>query len=125
MSLFGKAKEHTPLPPVAAWEYRCGDGRYWGFHYRLTRREGKSYLAYSRVMPERIESIPVQEELWQQLEELAGRYGVAEWVGFERRRPRTDRTKRWLLYLVFEDAIKMMKEVVREKLRTFGSAGRI
>ena len=28
-------------------------------------------------------------------------------------------------YLVFEDAIKMMKEVVREKLRTFGSAGRI
>lgn len=28
-------------------------------------------------------------------------------------------------FLVYEDAIKMMKEVVREKLRTFGSAGRI
>ena len=27
--------------------------------------------------------------------------------------------------LVYEDAMKMMKEVVREKLRTFGSAGRI
>jgi len=26
---------------------------------------------------------------------------------------------------VYEDAMKMMKEVVREKLRTFGSAGRI
>lgn len=28
-------------------------------------------------------------------------------------------------FLVYEDAIKMMKEVVREKLRTFGCAGRI
>ncbi len=28
-------------------------------------------------------------------------------------------------FIVYEDAIKMMKEVVREKLRTFGSAGRI
>lgn len=28
-------------------------------------------------------------------------------------------------FLVYEDAIKQMKEVVREKLRTFGSAGRI
>ena len=28
-------------------------------------------------------------------------------------------------FLVYEDARKMMKEVVREKLRTFGSAGRI
>ena len=28
-------------------------------------------------------------------------------------------------FLVYEDAIRMMKEVVREKLRTFGSAGRI
>ncbi len=28
-------------------------------------------------------------------------------------------------FLVYEDAMKMMKEVVREKLRTFGSAGRI
>ena len=28
-------------------------------------------------------------------------------------------------FLVYEDAIKMMKKVVREKLRTFGSAGRI
>ena len=28
-------------------------------------------------------------------------------------------------FLVYEDAIKMMKEVVREKLHTFGSAGRI
>lgn len=28
-------------------------------------------------------------------------------------------------FLVYEDALKMMKEVVREKLRTFGSAGRI
>ncbi len=28
-------------------------------------------------------------------------------------------------FLVYEDAIKMMKEVIREKLRTFGSAGRI
>ena len=28
-------------------------------------------------------------------------------------------------FLVYEDAIKMMKEVVREKLRTFGSSGRI
>lgn len=27
-------------------------------------------------------------------------------------------------FLVYEDAMKMMKEVVREKLRTFGSAGR-
>jgi len=28
-------------------------------------------------------------------------------------------------FIVYEDALKMMKEVVREKLRTFGSAGRI
>ena len=28
-------------------------------------------------------------------------------------------------FIVFEDARAMMKEVVREKLRTFGSAGRI
>lgn len=28
-------------------------------------------------------------------------------------------------FIVYEDAIKMMKEVVREKLHTFGSAGRI
>lgn len=28
-------------------------------------------------------------------------------------------------FIVYEDAIKMMKEVVREKLRTFGSSGRI
>jgi len=28
-------------------------------------------------------------------------------------------------FLVYEDAMAMMKEVVREKLRTFGSAGRI
>ena len=28
-------------------------------------------------------------------------------------------------FLVYEDAMKMMKDVVREKLRTFGSAGRI
>ena len=28
-------------------------------------------------------------------------------------------------FLVYEDAMKMMKEVVREKLNTFGSAGRI
>lgn len=28
-------------------------------------------------------------------------------------------------FLVYEDAMKMMKEVVREKLRTFGSAGRV
>ena len=28
-------------------------------------------------------------------------------------------------FLVYEDAMKMMKEVVRDKLRTFGSAGRI
>ena len=28
-------------------------------------------------------------------------------------------------FLVYEDAMKLMKEVVREKLRTFGSAGRI
>lgn len=28
-------------------------------------------------------------------------------------------------FIVYEEAIKMMKEVVREKLRTFGSAGRI
>ena len=28
-------------------------------------------------------------------------------------------------FIVYEDAIKMMKEVVREKLRTFGSAGRL
>ncbi len=28
-------------------------------------------------------------------------------------------------FLVYEDAMKMMKEVVREKLRTFGSAGRL
>ena len=28
-------------------------------------------------------------------------------------------------FLVYDDAMKMMKEVVREKLRTFGSAGRI
>lgn len=28
-------------------------------------------------------------------------------------------------FIVYEDAIKMMKEVVREKIRTFGSAGRI
>ena len=28
-------------------------------------------------------------------------------------------------FLVYEDAMKMMKEVIREKLRTFGSAGRI
>ena len=28
-------------------------------------------------------------------------------------------------FLVYEDAIKMMKNVVREKLRTFGSSGRV
>ena len=28
-------------------------------------------------------------------------------------------------FLVYEDAMKMMKDVIREKLRTFGSAGRI
>ncbi len=28
-------------------------------------------------------------------------------------------------FLVYEDAIKMMKDVVREKLRTFGSSGRV
>ena len=28
-------------------------------------------------------------------------------------------------FIVYEDAMKMMKEVIREKLRTFGSAGRI
>lgn len=110
MALFGKAKENTPLPPVAAWEYRCGDGRYWGFHYRLSRREGKSWLSYSRVMPERVESIPVPETLWEQLAALGSEYGVLQWAGFERRRPRTDRTKRWLLYITFEDGTDLRAE---------------
>ena len=33
--------------------------------------------------------------------------------------------KKYTVQAIYEDAIKQMKEVVREKLRTFGSAGRI
>ena len=70
MALFGRKKEMAPLPPVAQWEYRCGDGQHWGFHYRVTPENGRVRLTYSRTMPEHLESIAAPEALWQQLSEL-------------------------------------------------------
>lgn len=109
MALFGK-KAARPMPPLAAWEYRCGDGRHWGFHYRVTPREGGTLLQYSRVMPEQIESIPASAELWDGLLALAQQYDIMSWEGFDTCRPRTGRTKRWLLYLTFTDGTTLRAE---------------
>lgn len=110
MGLFGRKTEKKPLPPLAAWEYRCGDGRHWGFHYRVTRGEDKVLLQYSRVMPECIETIAAQDALWEGLTALAEQYDIMAWNGYNTCRPRTDRTKRWLLYLTFTDGTMLRAE---------------
>ena len=70
MALFGRKKEIVPLPPIAQWEYRCGDGHHWGFHYRVAEEQDHVRLTYSRTIPEHLESIAAPAVLWQQLSEL-------------------------------------------------------
>ena len=110
MALFGRKTVAAPLPPIARWEYRCGDGHHWGYHYCVSREDGQVRLGYSRVMPERMESIAAPQELWQKLTELAERYRLQEWAGYNECRPRTPRTKRWLLYLTFADGSALRAE---------------
>lgn len=110
MALFGRKTVAAPLPPIARWEYRCGDGRHWGYHYCVSRKDGQVRLGYSRVMPERMESIAAPQELWQKLTELAERYRLQDWAGYNECRPRTPRTKRWLLYLTFADGSALRAE---------------
>ena len=50
MALFGRKKEIVPLPPIAQWEYRCGDGHHWGFHYRVAEEQDHVRLTYSRTL---------------------------------------------------------------------------
>lgn len=50
MALFGRKKEIVPLPPIAQWEYRCGDGHHWGFHYRVAEEQDHVRLTYSRTI---------------------------------------------------------------------------
>ena len=78
MALFGRKTVAAPLPPIARWEYRCGDGHHWGYHYCVSREDGQVRLGYSRVMPERMESIAAPQELWQKLTELAERYRLQD-----------------------------------------------
>ena len=103
MALFGRKKQIPPLPPVSQWEYRCGDGHHWGFHYRVTEEPDRVRLTYSRTMPERMESIAAPPELWQQLAQLGDRAQITAWNGYNECRLRTPRTKRWLLYITFTD----------------------
>lgn len=103
MALFGRKKEIVPLPPIAQWEYRCGDGHHWGFHYRVAEEQDHVRLTYSRTMPEHLESIAAPAVLWQQLSELGDRYHITAWAGYNECRLRTPRTKRWLLYITFAD----------------------
>ena len=76
MALFGRKKQIPPLPPVSQWEYRCGDGHHWGFHYRVAEEQDHVRLTYSRTMPEHLESIAAPAVLWQQLSELGDRYHI-------------------------------------------------
>lgn len=110
MALFSRKKQAESLPPVAQWEYRCGDGHHWGFHYRLTEENGRVRLTYSRTMPERPESIAAPPELWGQLAELGDRYHITGWAGYNECRLRTPRTKRWLLYITFTDGTNLRAE---------------
>ncbi|HAL11586.1 MAG TPA: hypothetical protein DCP22_04625 [Ruminococcaceae bacterium] len=110
MALFGRKKEMAPLPPVAQWEYRCGDGHHWGFHYRVTPENGRVRLTYSRTMPEHLESIAAPEALWQQLSELGDQYHITGWAGYNECRLRTPRTKRWLLYITFANGETLRAE---------------
>lgn len=98
------------MPPLAAWEYRTGDGWHWGFHYRLSRENGRTMLHYSREMPERLQCIAAPDSVWEDLRKLADQYGVMSWAGFDRCRTNVGRTKRWLLYLVFEDGTSLRAE---------------
>lgn len=89
MALFGRKKEIVPLPPIAQWEYRCGDGHHWGFHYRVAEEQDHVRLTYSRTMPEHLESIAAPAVLWQQLSELGDRYHITAWAGYNECRLRT------------------------------------
>lgn len=110
MALFGRKKEIVPLPPIAQWEYRCGDGHHWGFHYRVAEEQDHVRLTYSRTMPEHLESIAAPAVLWQQLSELGDRYHITAWAGYNECRLRTPRTKRWLLYITFADGTSLRAE---------------
>ena len=110
MALFGRKKQIPPLPPVCQWEYRCGDGHHWGFHYRVTEEPDRVRLTYSRTMPERMESIAAPPELWQQLAQLGDRAQITAWNGYNECRLRTPRTKRWLLYITFTDGTFLRAE---------------
>ena len=110
MPLFGRKKEIVPLPPIAQWEYRCGDGHHWGFHYRVAEEQNHVRLTYSRTMPEHLESIAAPAVLWQQLSELGDRYHITAWAGYNECRLRTPRNKRWLLYITFTDGTFLRAE---------------
>ena len=114
MALFGRKKQIPPLPPVSQWEYRCGDGHHWGFHYRVTEEPDRVRLTYSRTMPERMESIAAPPELWQQLAQLGDRAQITAWAGYNECRLRTPRTKRWLLYITFTDGTHSAELVLAE-----------
>ena len=115
MALFGRKKEIVPLPPIAQWEYRCGDGHHWGFHYRVAEEQDHVRLTYSRTMPEHLESIAAPAVLWQQLSELGDRYHITAWAGYNECRLRTPRTKRWLLYITFADDTSLRAEAPPQK----------
>ena len=110
MALFGRKKEMAPLPPVAQWEYRCGDGHHGVFHYRVPPENGRVRLTYSRTMPEHLESIAAPEALWQQLSELGDQYHITGWAGYNECRLCTPRTKRWLLYITFANGETLRAE---------------
>ena len=114
MALFGRKKQIPPLPPVSQWEYRCGDGHHWGFHYRVTEEPDRVRLTYSRTMPERMESIAAPPELWQQLAQLGDHAQITAWNGYNECRLRTPRTKRWLLYITFTDGTHTATIVLAE-----------
>lgn len=110
MSIFRKKKEPTPIPPLAALEYRTGDGWHWGFHYRLSKENGGTLLHYSREMPEQLQCIAAPETVWEELRTLCDRYDVMSWAGFDQCRTNVGRTKRWLLYLTFSDGETLRAE---------------
>ncbi len=110
MGLFAKKKESAGLPPLAVLEYRTGDGRHWGFHYRLFREENATVLSYSRVMPEELQRIAAPEGTLEAAWEILERAHVRAWDGFDRCRQSRGRTKRWLLYLTFEDGTHLRAE---------------
>ena len=110
MGLFQKKTAQRELLPLTSLEYRTGDGRHWGFHYRLFRERESTVLNFSRVMPEQLQRIAVPETVWEKVTDILKKYDVIAWDGFDRCRLNHGRTKRWLLYLTFVDGSDLRAE---------------